>query len=199
MRRKLQKQRLVALFDPAPRLGKYLTFRYPENYTNCMAIELHSVSEKDISRLAEIFYQCLKNDYREVLPPEVLEPFSETDSLELWQKSYKSQSHLQFIGAWGNGSLLGFAKFGGDPEGSEDGYLASLYVDPGYSGQGIGRMLLTHVLQELTAYPKTKLWVFEKNPRAIALYESLGFLRSGRTRTEAEWQALQCELVLDNS
>ena len=60
-------------------------------------------------------------------------------------------------------------------------------------------MLLTHVLQELTAYPKTKLWVFEKNPRAIALYESLGFLRSGRTRTEAEWQALQCELVLDNS
>ncbi len=163
-----------------------------------MGIEFKPISESDISRLATIFHSCLHHDYQGVLPPKVIDSFTTASSTALWRKSYSNQDSLHFLGAWNGELLVGFTKFGADPEDSTKGYLASLYVDPDQSGHGIGRELLNHVLKELSSYPVTRLWVFDQNPRAIRLYEKLGFARSGRVRTEAEWEALQCEMVLEN-
>jgi ribosomal protein S18 acetylase RimI-like enzyme len=164
-----------------------------------MGIEFKVISETDISRLAEIFYSCLHHDYQGVLPPNIIESFSDESSTELWRNSYYNQTLLHFLGAWDGDLLVGFAKYGADPEDPLNGYIASLYVDPDQAGQGIGSALLNYVLKELSSYPMTRLWAFDQNPRAIGLYEKLGFIRSGRTRTEAQWEVLQCEMVLQNS
>jgi ribosomal protein S18 acetylase RimI-like enzyme len=164
-----------------------------------MDVELKSIGEEAVPRLADIFYGCLQRDYIDVLPQEVLSSFTLQESLSLWSKSFAGQESSKFIGAWSGDQLFGFAKFGQDPENARNGYLASLYVDPSQSGKGVGRVLLAHVLQALSVYSQTRLWVFSNNSRAIKLYESLGFSLSGRTRVEVEWKVLQSEMVLNNA
>lgn len=164
-----------------------------------MPMELLNLSENDVDRIAEIFHACLHLDYVDVLPSTVIDSFTLESSRALWQKSYANQVNAQFVGAFVDGKLAGFAKYGTDSAVPDKGYLASLYVDPLYSGQGIGRALLNYVLLKLHSYSHIRLWVFATNPKAIALYESLGFRKTGVTRIEEEWQALQSELELDNS
>ena len=62
------------------------------------------------------------------------------------------------------------------------GDVAELYnisVDPRYQGQGVGRMLLNHMLRRSQMMPIERVFleVRVSNQRAINLYESVGFTR----------------------
>lgn len=54
----------------------------------------------------------------------------------------------------------------------------TLVVHPGHTGRGYGRMLMNHAIEwarQSPAVEKIELRVRSSNPRAIALYRSLGF------------------------
>lgn len=53
-----------------------------------------------------------------------------------------------------------------------DGELVRLFVEPVFQGRGIGAKLLEYAVNHLHA---ERLWVLEKNPRAIRFYERHGF------------------------
>lgn len=55
---------------------------------------------------------------------------------------------------------------------------------PPYRGQGLGRRMLLDVLRAARdrGFTRVELTVYETNPRAVALYESVGFEREGRMR-----------------
>nr|WP_283949779.1 GNAT family N-acetyltransferase [Limobrevibacterium gyesilva] len=52
------------------------------------------------------------------------------------------------------------------------GWVDHLYVHPDRHAQGLGSALLG---QAMTAHRQLKLWVFQKNLRAIRFYEAHGF------------------------
>ena len=62
------------------------------------------------------------------------------------------------------------------------GLLAWLAVTPAAQGKGVGRALSEHVLAAARArgFRKVALNVLARNTRAVALYESLGFVVEGR-------------------
>jgi ribosomal protein S18 acetylase RimI-like enzyme len=65
-----------------------------------------------------------------------------------------------------------------EPEGVV--YLAGIAVAPPYQGQGIARAACGQVLEMAKGAPRIWLVTHPENLRAIAMYESLGFTRTGR-------------------
>ncbi|MCK9408863.1 MAG: N-acetyltransferase [Bacteriovoracaceae bacterium] len=60
----------------------------------------------------------------------------------------------------------------------------TIAVDPEYQGKGVGRMLFTELLNDVTVNRpdilRVELIARESNLRAISFYESLGFKKEGR-------------------
>jgi GNAT superfamily N-acetyltransferase len=94
-----------------------------------------------------------------------------------------------------NGELLGFSACGESRD--EDaapgvGEVRSFFVAAGLWGRGVGRALMSAVLDSLRERGCTEatLWSFAANERANRFYESHGFTRDGAERTEASWADL---------
>ena len=62
--------------------------------------------------------------------------------------------------------------------GTTTGFLAMLFVEAGYHGQGVGTALLREALDR---YPDLHLDVNEQNPGALAFYQRHGFRIIGRS------------------
>lgn len=65
-------------------------------------------------------------------------------------------------------------------EGGRVAWLEDLVVDPAYRGQGVGKRLVTHVLQVAShnGFKRVTLLTDPTNRRAKKLYETQGFQRS---------------------
>lgn len=85
-------------------------------------------------------------------------------------------------------ALLGYVQFGDvtipevDAEPGDRG-LQRLYVETALQGRGLGRSLLEAALCHplLAEAKRVYLQVWERNERAVRLYESLGFRKAGTT------------------
>jgi len=62
----------------------------------------------------------------------------------------------------------------------ESAYISGLSIDPDFQGQGIGRIALVKILNEINNFSKVWLITHPDNFRAIKLYESLNFKITGR-------------------
>lgn len=93
-----------------------------------------------------------------------------------------------FLVAELDGALVGYVQFG-EVEIPEvvvrvgDQQLQRLYVETELHGQGVGRRLMAAALQhpQLAEAKRILLQVWDRNERAVNLYESFGFQRTGTT------------------
>ena len=60
-----------------------------------------------------------------------------------------------------------------------DGEIKELYTDHFFQGEGIGAELISYAVNQESA---DRLWVLEKNSRAIAFYERNGFKMTGERK-----------------
>ena len=75
---------------------------------------------------------------------------------------------------------LTVAEIGGEPvafAGTSEGKLEMLFVQDALRGQGIGSLLIEHVVREQRV---VEVDVNEQNPAAVAFYNSKGFVTVGR-------------------
>ena len=87
------------------------------------------------------------------------------------------QSRADFIPdilVYDDGVVKGFLHYGGDE-------VLRLYVELVMQSQGIGAALLEYAIRELNG---KRLWVLEKNPRAIAFYQQHAFRVTEERRLE---------------
>ena len=164
-----------------------------------MSILLKEIDEDHLQQIAKIFLDCLQIQYKDILPDEIRQSFTLSSSIDLWKKGFDTVPPMQMLGAFVDGQLTGFTKFGPDSSNPEIGYLASLYVSPHFGRRGIGKTLLENALKQLSRYKVTQLWVFATNEPAINLYETYKFRETGVQQMESVWGSLQIQMQLDNS
>jgi ribosomal protein S18 acetylase RimI-like enzyme len=149
----------------------------------------------DAPRIAEIFVAAWRSGYRGVVADEVIDALDVSAWTASFRKLLQPGDFSSVVWCAENGDLLGFSRFGPDPERPrpDAGYLASLYVDPSVAGQGVGRALLDDAVEKMAAAGRARLtlWVFGGNHRARNLYERAGFTATGERRTDPRWGAEQ--------
>ena len=141
----------------------------------------------DADGLADVFIAAWRDAYPGVVEAAILESLDH-ETVAGWLGADLASPGTTVVAEAPDGSIVGFVRFGEDPEGSEHGYVHSLYVHPRAGGRGTGRRLLDHAVAALEAagHPTVTLWVFEANERARRFYAAAGFLPDGDRRIELE-------------
>ncbi len=90
--------------------------------------------------------------------------------------------HIRYVAARADDKLVGYAGISRlGPKAPYEYEIHTIGVDPAYQGQGIGRRMMTDLL-EYASGGTIFLEVRTDNEAAIALYESLGFVNVGLRR-----------------
>jgi ribosomal-protein-alanine N-acetyltransferase len=132
-----------------------------------MTVEYGPLARADAARCAELEAQLFEGD----------DPWpARAFMAELEAK------HIRYIAARADNKVIGYA--GISRLGRKRPYeyeIHTIGVDPAYQGQGIGRRMMTDLL-EYASGGTIFLEVRTDNDAAIALYESLGFVNVGMRR-----------------
>ena len=144
----------------------------------------------DLRAMAGIFVAAWRTGYRGVVPDEVIDAL-DTGTVAVDLAAGLSAPGLTTVLAVdATGRPMGFARHGDDADHPGGGYLAALYVHPAASGAGVGRGLLQRSIDAMPGVD-VRLWVFEANDRACALYERAGFRPEGVRLVDPRWRAPQ--------
>jgi ribosomal protein S18 acetylase RimI-like enzyme len=124
------------------------------------------------------------------MPDEFLDSLNAGESEARWAATVAKQTPWILV-VEVRGEVLGACRFGASPDNDATTSTAEIYslnVHPSSWGQGLGRGLLTEVVQRLPllGFSHVTLWVLEGNTRARALYESFGFVVDGSQRTASD-------------
>lgn len=154
--------------------------------------EIRMATPNDCPALARVQVAAWRATYREILPGTLLAALDDRVESERFRSRME-----QGAGNWSRvhvlergGRVQGFAALG-QPSPDTPGAieLQALYLQPSAWHQGLGRLLLNRVVEELRhqGFTSASLWVMERNGRARRFYEREGWSLEGPGRTE--WQA----------
>ena len=133
---------------------------------------VRKAEKKDISRIAEILVFVKRINYRDIFKDDDFS-FNELQVLKVAEE-YLRPEKLNNIFVYDDGIVKGMLHM----EGTE---IAELYVDNFFQNQGIGGRLMEYAIREHNA---DRLWVIEKNVKAVRFYEAYGFRLSGERKCE---------------
>ena len=161
-----------------------------------LEVHLRVGRSEDAARLAEVFVAAWRAAYPGVIAEEVLSRLDEEETATWLGTLLGSDGSSTVVAESGNGELLGFCRYGDDPDDAAFGHIFSLYVMPSASRRGVGRRLLAGALEGLARRRAgtVRLWVFQENERALAFYSAFGFSPDGARRVEAEYGADEIRL-----
>jgi ribosomal protein S18 acetylase RimI-like enzyme len=149
-------------------------------------IRLRRATVDDAVLFAELGARTFRDAYREEADPVALEAFIS----DVFGPSVQAAELADATNRAGLASLddvaVGYVLLRDEPPdvtvgGERPILLARLYVDVAAQGRGVGRALFGWVLEEASSLGRDVLWltVWERNPRAIAIYEGWGFEHRG--------------------
>ena len=145
---------------------------------------IRKATNDDICRLAEIeifnyrlnFYPIFRSDFFY---------FEELQVSHFIKRYQEDPALLDSIYVYDDGVVKGMICVNDDT-------ISKLFVEPILHSQGIGSALLTHVLNHTSAH---RLWVLEKNTRAIAFYQRHGFVFNGNKKFEEDTDEYLLEMI----
>ena len=146
--------------------------------------------QDDFLAISRLYAQSWQSAYRGILPQKYLDTLDEgrwTEYLSLDQHNLLlAVSDTSFFST--SVRYLGACSYSIAREKEMTGWgeVVSLYLLPSYFRQGIGCLLLTRALQELSAqgFSKIYLWVLSANLSARRFYEKQGFSWNGTRRID---------------
>jgi ribosomal protein S18 acetylase RimI-like enzyme len=185
-----------------------LQVRHPDTSTGLGAMngalrvaamdELRDADADDLEAIVRVFLDCWTISYRRDLPADLVDRITPESARELWSAALNSPESKVLVDVRGD-KVVGVASYA--MPSADEGYLASLYVDPAAQRLGVGRRLLAAVesrLREAGARRAT-LWVFAANTPSVAFYAKQGWRLDVETTTLAEWGQPQARMVKDLS
>jgi ribosomal protein S18 acetylase RimI-like enzyme len=147
-------------------------------------IQIEPLDDSEIHEVADLAARTFVDAYGEYHDEDALaKTLDEDRSVSYFERTRPNSTVLVAKHA---GKIVGYAQYGkvklpGVTLQLNDMELSRLYVDTGLQNQGIGRQLIEAALSEpeMTFATNVYLRVWENNPDAISLYESLGFTQAG--------------------
>jgi GNAT superfamily N-acetyltransferase len=137
----------------------------------------------DIDRIARIHVDGWRSAYTGLIDESALAERTVDRRKTEWAELFAGTvypDHLVYVMEV-DGEVAGFARVGpsddSDVERKATLNVFALYLDPGLTGQGFGRLLLDHVLERAksSGYSLATLYVLVENERARSFYEKLGW------------------------
>lgn len=142
-------------------------------------IRFSPIQESDLDRINELSNIPEIARHFETIPPVSMET-----TRAMW--SYIQCGLISLWGIHAGDQVIGGAGFYAQPPGTRISHCATffLYLDPEFQGRGIGRKAI-HFLEEEAerrGYLRMECMVSGTNPRAIRLYQYLGYELEGKKR-----------------
>lgn len=152
-------------------------------------VQIEPVEPDEVEELAELAARTFSDAFGHTMDEQdLMQSLAENRSAAYFEKALEDSTVLV---AKHQGKIAGYVQYGKvkipEAEASEaDRELGRLYIDTELQGQGIGRQLMDAAINdpEMAQAPNIFLQVWDKNDRAISLYESYGFERYGVTTFE---------------
>jgi ribosomal protein S18 acetylase RimI-like enzyme len=150
-------------------------------------MNLRSATCRDARPIAAVHVASTRAAYRGLFPDSALDGIDAEDRAGRWRQTLSDANTTTLI-AESDGQTLGFVNFGPcrdeDAEAGRVGEVMSVYVAPDCWGKGVGRRLLRTALEQLAGagFGEAKVWVLDRNARAVAFYERAGFVRDDLVR-----------------
>jgi oligopeptide/dipeptide ABC transporter ATP-binding protein len=162
-------------------------------------VTLRPAGGDDAEAMAEVFVAAWRRAYPGVVPDDVLDQLDQDETGTWLGRLIADQEQGRTDVAIREDRVVGFVRYGRDPDGESLGYVFALYVHPDAAGHGVGRELLEHAELRLAqaGCARVSLHVFEANERARRLYERSGYVPDGTGRVEPQYRAQEIRLVKD--
>ncbi|MFP8782926.1 GNAT family N-acetyltransferase [Planococcus plakortidis] len=130
----------------------------------------------DAPGIAKVHVDSWITTYRNIVPEEYLNGLKYEDSERLWNRNL--QHSTVFVAENEVGEIIGFADSGKERSGDYpkiSGEVYSIYILEVYQGQGVGKLLMQAVCNELLSNDIYSLivWVLKEN-QFSGFYENLG-------------------------
>jgi GNAT superfamily N-acetyltransferase len=154
-----------------------------------VGVRLASARSDDAPLIARLQLAATRAAYGRIFPPAAPQPHFE-DVLVEWRDRLggvvaTAQTTLVAVD---DGPIVGVVVVGPDPGRPDRGHLARFYVAPDRWGQGVGGRLYWVALGWFArgGYREATLWVLERNDRARAWHERLGWRTTGERKVVYE-------------
>lgn len=148
-----------------------------------MITDIREAGTGDALAIADLHIESWRVAYQGILPRDYLAHTIVAERRDYWRQALESLCSGDFVLVLpGSVGLLGFI---GVLRGREPGYDAlidNLHVQPGHTGQGLGRRLLGAAAGRLLrqGMESACLWVFDDNLPTVRFYQRLGGLADQR-------------------
>ncbi len=144
-------------------------------------MNVRRAERREARTLAELHLRSALVAYAPIFPPEAPKPAIDVLA-DHWATALATDATTALVidvDGWIGGVVLA----GPDEAEPDAGHLSRLYVDPDRWGHGLGRALYTASMDMLRErFDEATLWVLERNTRARAWYERLGWRPTGERK-----------------
>lgn len=141
-------------------------------------VVLRAATPADVQDLARVQLRSALAGFSHIFPADLPKPTQL--SLEEEWSALVAHPDKTVLAAAVEAEIVAVVVFGPDPDVNKDTdcMLLKLYVDPEHFGEGIGSLLHDRVVSTFReqGYHKARLWVLERNTRAIGMYKRRGWI-----------------------
>lgn len=153
-------------------------------------VRIRPAKRSDAGAIARVHVETWRATYAGLVPDAYLVAMSEQGQTSVWRKllaASKGAESVLVAEPSSGGPVIGFGSFGRSRGCNLPyrGEIFTLYVAGDWQGRGVGRRLLTGLLEAVlrAGLPDAFLWVLTGNPTRF-FYEAMGGIRAA-TRQEA--------------
>jgi GNAT superfamily N-acetyltransferase len=134
-------------------------------------------TERDAVAIAAVHVASWEDNYRGILPDEVIDARTLERRIDQWRKALQDPSRVTYVSCADETAVVGFASalILVPPRDGFDSYLQAIYLLSSAKGTGVGKSLVRALAQDLVERGCTNmaLRVLDKNP-ARGFYSHLG-------------------------
>ena len=142
-----------------------------------IAIAVRPARPDDAEAVARVYLESWHDTYPAVLPMQMLCAMTHKGQTARWQAAIRARHEAVLVAECPKQGIVGMTSFGPARDGGLgfDGEVYTLYVHPGFFGQGAGRALLHGAFGTLQkrGFTSCVIWAHAKNP-ARFFYEAMG-------------------------
>jgi len=145
---------------------------------NDLALTIRVARPNDAAEIARIYIDSWHDTYAAVLPRALLCAMTPSGQAARWRAAIRSQKRETVLAAEdAKAGIVAMASLGPARDNTlgYDGEIYTLYVDPNFYGQGVGRTLLNGAFAALRTrgFTSCQIWAHAKN-NARFFYETMG-------------------------